>query len=1548
MAVLVPARENGKTPWARLIFHRGRSIENPIRLLNGVSFVEDEEVDFAHHHCRRLRELLADRIDHNRNRGQRLEDACPDLSFDANYSGDPEFKLGCKRHLSWEMGYLLSCLEEAGDFVPEPDVDYWATGMYDFDRELFVLDPDVFIEKVKYINDTAKKKTVLLAPVEPPELNTYPNITFRQIMTMDNLNRFLRPLERKDEENTNDTSLSRLDSFCNQSDGKGDKFVPRRILVHRQQETSLAMFTRALPGGTESDPKTLDEAVNAFERFIIFGGNGSGKTAALERCEYLLANQALAQPRAPYPVRLDLGVWNDDTSFRELRYRYLDRLKIPANRQPVFLADKLDSLDDLKLQQVIDDLYDSPNYGIILAGDLASVRYQLPLAGVELRSLNDEEIEKFVEISLGPDDSPSFLQQISHMGRRGDGISGLWEVLRSPRLLKLACNQADDVRGIDATQAYVTETEFLLLLANLLLTRINRHRRGERNQLPQLAEHLGPLALAQMKLGEMSVEVLDASQDISPNVLRLAMDCGFLDTNSEFDFASWRDLFAAVYLKERPHLLTELVTLPQAKKGALKPQRIKPVLDHLMRMVEDSSPVLVGIATRDPFLALDAIEHLPPGHMVSKESRHNLVSELATYLDKFDEDLYDLACEALVDFREDAVEPLQAIINDTRIDGWLRARMVLFLGRLECVEAFVALALALEIGGLPSKNARRVFKKLIHPVEPPLVDIAIREHLAKLGEDQARRIGEHLIKCWKGIEDGLIRTVGAVLQVDVMPYLMTTEGVVASSVVADTRPSHTYSVRPSERKRIEEYPEPLEIRPADSTNNAFGYSWTAEWAERPGDETLVRRGLSWLRSEAYSYGSWTYVWQPLFRHLPENQTLLDYGMKWLHHNDVTHRSWPFIWSDLNNKRPRDPELNQMGLDWLRQASVDHSSWSFVWKPLFETVSDPHINNDLKKMGHDWLGENSVFNRSFCFVWLALWEANAGRAEILKYAKYWLDQAEPGDMGWGFILPPLWLYFNVAHRYRNPETKTWCNFLKNRGIQFLYHGRRSSGEWSFVFQALWSSRPVDQELLNLGMEWLRTASPENGAFSFNWNLLHLAWRTNPEITEIGIRVLEKLPMSHMGWPSLWNGLMSRNCADNSVKCLAGGRRLGDLGPDLLDIQPHYHSAWSKTWSTVFTDRPNDQPTIDRGRKWLINVPNDDRGIGFVAEPLIRRIADDPEVREFLLKWLTDSDPGHPSWGHIWLAMVEVGNDLTATGNAWLNKKIWRHNEWSHVWVGVWNNMESQEARRDLCILGNEWLNQVHPRDRGRIRVLAPLVEFDPGAVQAHVAKYSMDFDVFVHALGKADLAQDKCPQDKLGWDMFWGLAKRDEETFTKFKRELTSWLQREDSFFSKPFPFIWKAMFEHEENRGPGFMDLARRWLRQTSMVQPGWALVWDDVVSVDGCTEEWRHLAWEWMDPRYWTRSSWPKVWLRLREAVPERQDELDELAQTLFEKEPPSTAKIKKHFGNFCEVWLKLASDRGPEYANAEWGRNAMQLTSDYNSLHERLRVAQGNKLQE
>lgn len=1515
MAVFVPVREDDSTPWGRLILSTGRSKLKAFNPLAQVRFAEDE--DKAQGHCFRLRDRLIESFPSGSSRRDKLEQACPSVMYVANHAGAGEFVLGTAAQRSWEMGYLLSCLEESGDFSPEADVDVWATGMFDFERGRFSVREKELAEKYDHICRTPARSVVLLAPVDPVRTPD-PKISFRRIVNLADLARYVQEQTHKQVLRDTDPARLELKDICKHSPGRDDAFVDRHLKIHRP--LTLAAPSRIAAGrDAPPEPESLAAVMEIYRRFVILGGPWSGKSTALRRCQYLLAKQALDSADAPFPVLLDAAEADDGSSFDDLLRRARRRPEIPEGRPLVYLVDNLDRLDARRLEQV-GGVVDDPSYPqMILAGDLGAERLELPIPGVELMPLADDQIVRFVTLALGAENGSAILARISAIDDFDGRSSGVREVLRNPRLLSLVCRNAESFADLEVTHDVGLPADFLRMLAQRILLRAGISKLRARPSLSEMAGFLGPRALVGLGINALPPEAVNPDAEILRALAALAESCGFVDENGQFSHDSWRDVFAGAYLADRPDLLAQIVAAPRCVNGELRTPVLQPVVVHIVRLAAEPGRILRSIAVHDPFLAAQAMAWLPEGFAASGDDRSAIVDGLSTYLASNDSTLRDLAGDTLVGFGADAVAPLRAVIEDTDIEPWLRARAVDLLGQFDCVEAFIALAFALDFPGRPSKSARRIMRAL-RPEERPLLEQVIRDHLGPFRPfETGRRIGTLMVECWRGVEDGLIRAVGAALGLNVIPYL--------GAGPARATPTPIVSIvveQPASRARMGfgdtmlDAAVPATERDASARNTSFGRAWCAAWAARPGDPALVRRASAWLRAESYGYGSWTYVWLPLFQHLPANPELQRHGREWLRINDLNHRTWTYVWSALFSQLPRDPELRELGRAWLDDAPIEHPSWGYVWKPLFD--ADPDA--DLRGRGIAYLREQSMADPTFTYVWRSLWDVAPDDAELLEYARLWFAQANIGDPAWGFVWPPLWRYLN-KQGYRIDDAADWRRYLHGVGSRLLADGRRNSGAWAFVFQAMWD-HGRSEDLVAMGMEWLRSMSADNGGFAYIWDRLQKARPNDAELTDIGLTAIEALSPGRGAWPTLWNGLMRRKCGERLLQCAGREQRLGDLGLEVLDALPPYRSAWSTIWSNVNLFRKDDATVFEKGRAWLEGAPIEEPGMGYVLEPMVQQAPDDEWLRQYASNWLRRADARHPSWGRVWLALQPPGGSaVLAEGFRWLGRGTWKHNEWSHVWEFVSYRMRAEGEERALIDLAVQWLDRVHVREKGRMRVLNRLAELrrDLPAVRKWVAP-----SLLASLRASCEPSDVMFPKTPTEWNGLWSELEEDAHLRQELESALTGWIHKTAAFDTAAFPFAWNHLFKLG-SRNDGFMALGRRWLQDKPVTARGWALVWLCVVSVDGLDDAWVVRAWPWMSRDNWTRSSWPLVWLRLREGLPDRVTELDELAAEFFAKIEPAQYGVAKHLPDFCAAWVVLAEAHGRVKAGATWGWRAIEL---------------------
>jgi hypothetical protein len=529
----------------------------------------------------------------------------------------------------------------------------------------------------------------------------------------------------------------------------------------------------------------------------------------------------------------------------------------------------------------------------------------------------------------------------------------------------------------------------------------------------------------------------------------------------------------------------------------------------------------------------------------------------------------------------------------------------------------------------------------------------------------------------------------------------------------------------------------------------WGRVWTALWDVDPAAE-LWELGLSHLRAFPDD-ASWAYIFDnlaqgPSISDPLTKRTLRPLGEDWLGLH-TQHLGWGVVWTVLWKDDPNG-DTESRARRWLRQADPALPGFGYVWTALW---SDGDRDKPLRELGLSALRRIGTSNLNWGQVFPALyrsWPGSDARALGLR----WLGTAGANDPAWGHVLPAIW---KVATEHRDSEMLVT---LEGPAKRFLDEANPGHGGWGYVFDLLWKHRKTD-ELRNQALLHLFEAPSGHRGMAHLWELLWEEEENEERLLEWASAWLPE-QFEHQGWPRVW----TRICLE-----AAATEPHAELGERWLLAMPVGHDGWSYVFRAL---RPLRQSVTLRAKAylWLSEGERHHMAWDIIWRSLwldADAFGDRDELRDRGLRWLR-SQQAHRQWPEVWVCLWadESSEELRQLGEQWLagagrghnpkkslvtrglkqiaepvgvelswsmtaealanqlrrgvterlpealaivqapppSDEIANHDAWPKLWIEVWNRTQTYGLRKTAL----DWLDTVAPGDhKGRGYILDAL-------------------------------------------------------------------------------------------------------------------------------------------------------------------------------------------------------------------------------------------------
>jgi len=253
-------------------------------------------------------------------------------------------------------------------------------------------------------------------------------------------------------------------------------------------------------------------------------------------------------------------------------------------------------------------------------------------------------------------------------------------------------------------------------------------------------------------------------------------------------------------------------------------------------------------------------------------------------------------------------------------------------------------------------------------------------------------------------------------------------------------------------------------------------------------------------------------------------------------------------------------------------------------------------------------------------------------------------------------------------------------IKDKAKYFL-RKNYDNKSWSHVWEALWISEVGNSELEELARSWLRLRICKDAGWSFVWEKLAQSLPIDQELIDIGFEYLEG-ENSSKSKKIVWNILREQN-ADNL--------RLEEFAKDWLLKTPVWHREWIYLWTKVIEDFKKDDEIILLGRDWLYQVSVSHSTWVYTLTRVLKHLPFNKKLQGKTVLWLEFNSIEDESWQYLWeLAWKNNSRNklLAKLGVTWLQKTSFSHARWAKIWEIFWDKKLYRDEAKEI---GLSWLS-----------------------------------------------------------------------------------------------------------------------------------------------------------------------------------------------------------------------------------------------------------------
>lgn len=428
-------------------------------------------------------------------------------------------------------------------------------------------------------------------------------------------------------------------------------------------------------------------------------------------------------------------------------------------------------------------------------------------------------------------------------------------------------------------------------------------------------------------------------------------------------------------------------------------------------------------------------------------------------------------------------------------------------------------------------------------------------------------------------------------------------------------------------------------------------------------DTLSRNNLHLILRTCKEWHEWKHVLFDYIRKLGINE--LDEMLLEFIKEDPENPTLVKISHYLCRVSPEDDEKVQrvMGY-WLETCSVNAPSWVANFTDFAKCYE---VSFKINEKAKSFL-ENSYDNKSWSHVWEGLWQHDAGNAELVILARSWLKLKVGRDRGWSYV-------------------------------------------WEKLSQYL----PPDQEIINIGYEYLEGQN------------------------------------SSKSKKCVWTILREQ---DND------SLRLEKIAKDWLLKTPVWHREWIYLWSQVVTDYEKDEDIIRLGREWLYQVSVTHPTWVYTLTTILEHVKLNKKLQEKIILWLEFNAVDNESWQYLWDLVWECNKKnrlLAEMGLDWLQETPLSHKAWARIWQIFW---DKKLFRDKVEVLGLSWISYADFGDYRWQYVWSRLFRKNPNNSKLNNIAYDWLINVKI---------------DHHGWSSVWSQLWRHEKDTKKLRELADTWL-----------------------------------------------------------------------------------------------------------------------------------------------------------------------------
>ncbi len=1312
----------------------------------------------------------------------------------------------------------------------------------------------------------------------------------------------------------------------------------------------------------------VENAVAFHRQFVIVGRPGCGKTAVLKHILNDTAHRYLAGTTTSIPLFIELQAWPDNVIDLAtlIHNETLNQIGTPVFPESLLLLlDGLSQMDSeyaaIQIESIAVWLSRHPGTSVVITSREETGHLGLPI--VNVLPMNDKAVEKFVLERLG-DRNKGLLHEIGWECRLDAAPRDLVHMARNPFLLQVMCLIYNKDERIPPTRG-----ELIRSFASELYDREQKQLRKEMryHQLSTAIDGFGALAVAMLHNRTSQMVETKYIERYLPNgidgnaLVRLGRGADFIVLVKEGRFLKFAhplllEYFAAEYYLTHSEQLGALIREPLIENGRRILRPYDEVIYTLLNLGNPSS-MLLDIVERDPFLAAAAISQSPNEYSIDCRILAQLLNRFISLIQGGSQNC-PAALSGMVQLGNMIVSQL-LLLQKSNLH-WMRRIALTALSQIPGRDALEGVINSLlDSNRWIRRDAQNALQSLDKESRPLM--IAFIERLSKMEPGLRKQLSRALIECWRGIDDELVELVSINADIPINELFRTVEP--------------TYCM--SEDDGIDEQ--------TSEELGKWGLTWRQSWNGNPGEQGLETSGRRWLKGGPREHPAWGLVWTALWAWKPGDSDLEAIGRRWLAEQPVTNGSWTYLWVALWVQHPGNSELEQMGRNWINNVPAGHQAWTLIWRYLWQV--DPK-DPDLERLGIQWLQQNVLqFEHFWGVIWLSLWEVNVGDCVLAEQGRRWLEIAKPDHIGWGYIWPKLWeadpgnsVLQTMAREWLGHVKIVQVNFnfiwgplfksnpadigLKDLGFKLLNEITAKNDSWGYIWKALAESSDADEELISRGQSWLKIAALENKSWAAVWITLWNKKRGDSVLLEQAINWIENAPASQAGWHTIWMQLR-KFCKNDG--------RIDRIGLNWLSVAPPFHGGWSYVWMELHTASPGDNGLIIIGRTWLDRVPILHRGWSQIWQVIYATSPFDEQLKQKGFVWLKRARLEDKHWPYVWRTLwnrTPGDQNLENEARSWLASSITQRPGWGYVWTVLFTYFPRD---RQLFQLGLEWLDnaascsyKVASGDMQWIQLWKRLSEGDCWdtdllATTERYLRFYMIFDNNWLDVWSRLAGTGKMPDDIMEAGRKRGFAYLAESSPTEEEALINRietapieendnwtflWRQAWDADIERPrlacfainaiekagwikqLPFIWKDIFD-EIGPDEGLMRIGKVWVTGVDSSSPGWGLVWNAMVRARKSDSELLKLGRRWMQHGFFTRSSWPKIWLALWDLDVENHSKLVRHAKEWIYsnlKEDDAVLPVWR------AVWAVDSNDENL----LRWGINFLALNSKYHEWSE------------